>query len=160
MFEPKIQPLSTDFIAHKSWVVTPEAITFSNWWVYSDDVINNYSEFTVYGVTESDSWSYPSSVKEKTRVEFPKNSYFSYTFHQAQTKTKTTSLRATTYDVFRSFGSLLSFTIRFTVLGISTMQSFSLSNSLIKKLYSVEARDEDEDGDDDQDRYNRKRSAA
>ena len=52
--------------------------------------------------------------------------------------------------MFRSFGSLLSFTIRFTVLAISSMQSFSLSNSLIKKLYSSE--------EEEQERYNETRS--
>jgi len=54
------------------------------------------------------------------------------------------------YDVFRSFGSLLSFAIRFTVLGISRMQNFSQTNSLIKKLYSSE---EPPNPDDEQDQF-------
>ena len=50
----------------------------------------------------------------------------------------------------RDFGSLLAFTLRFTYLAIAQMQGFSLANSLIKKLYSVdENRD---DGDDDPDK--------
>lgn len=43
----------------------------------------------------------------------------------------------------RDFGSLLAFTLRFTYLAIAQMQGFSLANSLIKKLYSVnEVNDE------------------
>ena len=52
--------------------------------------------------------------------------------------------RETFYNIFRDFGSLLAFTIRFTLLGISQMQGFSLANSLIKKLYSVEEENDDE----------------
>ena len=51
-------------------------------------------------------------------------------------------MRSTIYDVIRSFGSLLSFTIRFTVLAISSMQNFSLANSLIKKLYSTKKEED------------------
>lgn len=48
----------------------------------------------------------------------------------------------------RDFGSLLAFTLRFTYLAISQMQGFSLANSLIKKLYSVEEKDaEDSDAE-------------
>ena len=80
-------------------------------------------------------------MRTGTNLPEPKNSYFSYTFHQSQVENKTKSVRATIYDVFRSFGSLLAFTIRFTILGISPMQSFSLANSLIKKLYSSSVDD-------------------
>ena len=54
--------------------------------------------------------------------------------------------------MIRSFGSLLAFTLRFTYLGISQMQGFSLSNSLIKKLYSAE-HPEDCDSEDDQESF-------
>ena len=51
-------------------------------------------------------------------------------------KTKTKVKRATVYDVFKGFGGQLSFILNFTGLAIGSMQAFSLSNSLIKKLYS------------------------
>ena len=52
----------------------------------------------------------------------------------------------------RDFGSLLAFTLRFTYLAIAQMQGFSLANSLIKKLYSVEEnRNEDDDDVDKND---------
>ena len=46
--------------------------------------------------------------------------------------------------MFRDFGSLLALVIRFTSLAISTTQGFSLSNSLIKKLYSASEPDFDD----------------
>lgn len=52
-------------------------------------------------------------------------------------------MRASCYNIFTTFGSLLALTIRFTLLAISHVQGFSLSNSLIKKLYSAEESGED-----------------
>lgn len=81
---------------------------------------------------------YLSSDIDTINQPVPKNSHLSYTFHQGQFKNKTSSKRKTIYDVMRSFGSLLAFTLRFTYMAIAQMQGFSLSNSLIKKLYSAE----------------------
>lgn len=93
---------------------------------------------TLYEVTQDDAQGYPSQLKDSGSLLEPENTYLSYTFHQGQVKRKTKSTKQTLYDLVRSFGSLLSFTIRFTVLAISNMQSFSLANSLIKKLYSAD----------------------
>lgn len=42
------------------------------------------------------------------------------------------------YDVLRDFGSYLSFTLRFTGYLFFSFTSFSLSNSIVKKLYSTQ----------------------
>ena len=48
----------------------------------------------------------------------------------------------------RDWGGLYAFTRMMTVLAIGRMQGFSLTNSLIKKLYSAQEPDRGEDGDE------------
>ena len=79
---------------------------------------------------------YPAVDKSAGTIKEPKNAYYSSTFYQGESKTKTKAKRATVYDVFKGFGGQLAFILNFTGLAIGSMQAFSLSNSLIKKLYS------------------------
>ena len=58
------------------------------------------------------------------------------------------AIRKTMYDVLRDFGSLLSFTLRFTGYLFFSFTGFSLANSIVKKLYSTYDENEDsEEGD-------------
>ena len=59
------------------------------------------------------------------------------------------AIRYTAYKMFRDFGGLLAVTIRFTNLIIGSTQGYSLTNSIIKKLYS--AQDDDPNPDDQAD---------
>ena len=52
------------------------------------------------------------------------------------------------YDVLRSFGSVLAFVLRFSGYLFFGFTSFALSNSLIKKLYSVDESGPNEEGSD------------
>ena len=58
------------------------------------------------------------------------------------------AVRFTAYKMFRDFGGLLAATIRFTNLAIASTQGFSLTNSLIKKLYSAPEENRDQDPED------------
>jgi len=78
------------------------------------------------------------SERNESSLPVPQTSLLSLTFHQSQEVTSITADRQTLYEVLRDFGALLSFTISFTTMSISHMQSFSFVNSIIKKLYSVE----------------------
>ena len=59
------------------------------------------------------------------------------------------AIRYTAYKIFRDFGGLLAATIRFTALSIASTQGFSITNSLIKKLYSTQEDPDDERSSDD-----------
>ena len=94
---------------------------------------------TLFSAVQDDSWIFPSNEKaDESVLHAPLNTYLSFTFHQNQLKRYTTAVRASLFEMFRDFGSLLALVIRFTSLAISTTQGFSLSNSLIKKLYSTD----------------------
>ena len=55
------------------------------------------------------------------------------------------------YDVLRSFGSVLAFVLRFSGYLFFGFTGFALSNSLIKKLYSVDESDPNDDYDPEND---------
>ena len=44
---------------------------------------------------------------------------------------------------------MLSFTLKFSAMMISSMQGFSFANSIVKKLYSTEEEEESIDDDND-----------
>lgn len=59
--------------------------------------------------------------------------------------------RKNMFDLLKTFGSLLAFSLRMSAYVIGAFHGLSLSNSLIKKLYSVErdtSDEEDEEGTD------------
>ena len=70
-------------------------------------------------------------------VSEPEKSYYSITLQASSVYISKKSSRTTFYDIFRDFGSLLSLTLKFTLLTISRMQGFSMHNSFIKRLYST-----------------------
>ena len=79
-------------------------------------------------------------------VAEPEKSYYSITLQASSVYISKKSSRTTFYDIFRDFGSLLSLTLKFTLLTISRMQGFSMHNSFIKRLYSTREGEEDKNG--------------
>ena len=75
----------------------------------------------------------------------PQNSIVCMTFHQAQTVVSTKTKRVTLYTLMRGFGGLIGFCTFMTSRLIAKMQSFSVTNSLVKKLYSVELDDDEKE---------------
>mmetsp|Transcript_6753 Transcript_6753/g.9228 ORF Transcript_6753/g.9228 Transcript_6753/m.9228 type:complete len:119 (+) Transcript_6753:137-493(+) len=95
-----------------------------------------------------DSWSIDVGNQKIKSIPEPKNSLVSLTYHQQNLVESTKAERFTLYSIFTTFGSLLALTIRFTLLLISHIQGFSLSNSLIKKLYSANETKPSDAGND------------
>ena len=135
--------LQKDLSSHKSFQVSEAKHRFSNYWLYSDQLINNFHEFSTFDVHMDDSWDTHDLTSFPTSVPFPKTCPLSFTYHQQNMLRSTKAVRASCYNIFTTFGSLLALTIRFTLLAISHIQGFSLSNSLIKKLYSAEESGEE-----------------
>ena len=73
-----------------------------------------------------------------------RNAAFSFTFLQSQNEEYKEYIRGDLASSFVQFGSYLGLVLTCTYAALATFQSFSIENSMIKKLYSTENQNEDE----------------
>lgn len=95
-----------------------------------------------YDITFADSNVYPIS---KTEDFYP---LITYLYQQDTTESTIKYDRFTIWNFFTAFGGFLSFTTRFAGYFLSYFSSFSVKNSMIKKLYSVRATEPDNSGNE------------
>ena len=90
-FIPYASPLSASLINHKAFSVIPETVEYTDSYIYSDQIIGSESTFDLYSASIDYTRTMPASTRDSPNNEFPKNAYYSFTFHMAQTKEKTTA---------------------------------------------------------------------
>ena len=73
--------LQRDLYTHKSFQVNEAKHEFSNYWLYSDQLINNFHEFSTFDVHMDDGWDKHDITSFPTSVPFPKNCPLSFTYH-------------------------------------------------------------------------------
>ena len=87
-------------------------------WFYSDPLYEFWDEFSVYTPELDDSWSSSFEERDVKPSTYPDYSLYSVVMHQSSATYKIKASRTTLYKLIRDFGSLLSFTLRFTYMAI------------------------------------------
>ena len=108
-----------------------DSIKFSNWRLYNDNMFEACCSIDSINTTSAefgqDSQLYYQDMPDDP--EFSQRLYYlpyAITLNQSSTKYKSKATRKTLLSIFRSFGSFLSFVIRFTGYIIGSFQKSSL----------------------------------
>ena len=113
-------------------------VNFKNSYIYNSALMGG-QEFTFYKLHYAFGGNvrYGEAISGWETYE-PRDAPYSFTFIQSQTEQYKEYRRGDLARSFMAFGSYLGLVTTCTVAALATFQSFSIENSMIKKLYSTD----------------------